>query len=231
MTATLVNMVTRLSPLALAALIALAAPATAQPQPYSAARYAGGGPPGLAPVAVGGGQVIVELSLTATGSIERARTLRSTPPFTQMVLDALNSWRFTPATDDPLDRDGKPEGPRNVASKVIVAAIYRPPALQGPTLGERPREVATAAADVAFPTSIPEPLYPPTAPFGGVVIVEVRVSPSGAVSETRVVSPAAPFDQAALDAARQSRFRAAAIKGADTYAYVIFGFPQPITGR
>jgi TonB family protein len=57
------------------------------------------------------------------------------------------------------------------------------------------------------------------------------VSAAGAVTETRVVSPAAPFDQAALDAARQWRFRGAAVNGADTYAYLIFGFPQPITGR
>jgi TonB family protein len=133
--------------------------------------------------------------------------------------------------DDPLDQNGRPQGRRAVASKVIVAAIYRPPVLVGATYGERPTDVATAAADVAFPTSLAEPLYPATAPFGGVVIVEVRVSPSGAVSEARVVGPAPPFDQAALDAARQARFRGAAIKGADTYAYLIFGFQQPITRR
>jgi TonB family protein len=225
MKATLVILVT------LVAVVTLTAPAAAQQQPSTAARYVSGAPPGLAPMAVGGGQVIVELSITPFGSIERARALRSTPPFTQMVLDALNSWRFTAATDDPIGRDGKPEGPRNVASKVIVAAVYRPPALQGPTLGERPQNVAAAAAEVAFPTSMPEPVYPATAPFGGVVIVEARVSAAGAVTETRVVSPAAPFDQAALDAARQWRFRGAAVNGADTYAYLIFGFPQPITGR
>jgi TonB family protein len=225
MNASLVILVTPL------ALVTMIAPAAAQQQPYAAARYVSGGPPGLAPMAIGGGQVIVELSITPFGSIERARTLRSTPPFTQMVLDALNSWRFTPAIDDPIGRDGKPQGPRNVASKVVVAAIYRPPALQGPTLGERPQNVAAAAADVAFPTSMPEPLYPVTAPFGGVVIVEARVSAAGAVTEARVVSPAAPFDQSSLEAARQWRFRGAELNGADSYAYLIFGFPQPITGR
>ena len=112
-------------------LVALSAPAIAQQQQYTAARYLGGGPPGLAPMAVGGGQVIVELSVNASGSIEGARTLRSTLPYTQMVLDALNSWRFTPAIEDPIGRDGKPEGARSVAAKVIVAAVYRPPALQG----------------------------------------------------------------------------------------------------
>jgi TonB family protein len=79
---------------------------------------------------------------------------------------------------------------------------------------------------VAFPASVQEPVYPARADAGGVVLIEARVNASGAVTATRVIGSAPPFDQPALDAARRWRFRPA--RGADTYAYLIFGFPQPV---
>src|SRR5262245_4940110 len=63
----------------------------AQPR-YIPPRLASGAPPGLAPMAVGGGQAILELSIDAAGSLQDVKTLRSTPPFTQMLLDSVDSW-------------------------------------------------------------------------------------------------------------------------------------------
>ena len=51
-------------------------------QPYVAPRLAAGSPPGIAEQAIGGGQAIVELSIGASGSVDKITTLRSTPPFT-----------------------------------------------------------------------------------------------------------------------------------------------------
>jgi TonB family protein len=201
-------------------------------QRYTPARFEGGAPPGLAPMAVGGGQAIVELSVGASGRIDKVRTVRSTPPFTQLLLDTLVGWRFSPATEIPPGKDGKPDVPRHVASKVIVAAVYRAPVVQGPTQGEPPVNVATPSADVAFPSSMPEPLYPATAQFGGVVMIEARVNASGAVTNARVLSSAPPFDRPALAAASQWRFRPPRIGGStESYAYLIFGFPQPVTTK
>ena len=203
----------------------------AQPR-YTPPRLAAGAPPGLAPMAIGGGQAILELSIDASGSVEKVRTLRSTPPFTQMLLDTVDRWSFAPATDHPIGRDDMPDSLRNVPSKVIVAAVYRAPALQGPTPGERPVDVAPPSADVAFPSVMPEPAFPANAQFGGVVMIEARVSASGVITVARVIRSAGPFDRAALSAVRQWRFRAPRIGGAsESNAYLIFGFPQPVTSK
>ena len=203
----------------------------AQPR-FTPARLADGAPPGLAPTAVGGGQVILELSIDARGSVEKVRTLRSTPPFTQMLLETVDGWSFVPATDHPIGRDDMPDSLRNLPSKVIVAASYRAPALQGPTQGGHPADVATPSADVAFPSVTPEAAFPPDAYSGGVVMIEARVSPGGAITATRVIRSAPPFDRPALSAARQWRFRPPRIGGStESYAYLIFGFPQPVVTK
>lgn len=198
---------------------------------YKAARYASGGVPGLAPQAVGGGEAIVELAVDASGRVEKITPIRATPPFTEMVIDSVRNWRFEPASDDPVGPDGKPQGRRAVASKVIVAALYRAPTLLTPTLGERPATVAAASPDVAFPANTTEPVFPVQAQFGGVVLIEARIAATGVVTP-RVVGSGSTFDDAALKAAQQWRFFPARVKDeAETYAYLIFGFPQPITGR
>lgn len=201
-------------------------------EPYTPARLTGGAPPGLAPMAVGGGQVIVELDVSASGSVDKVTTLRSTPPFTDLVVQAVGGWRFTPATEDVIGSDGKSQGPQTVPAKVVVAAHYRAPAIQGPTHGQPSVNLGVASPGAAFPGGIAEPPFPPQAQYGGVVLVEVRVTGAGAVAEAKVVSSAPPFDEPALQAARQTRFRPARVPGnVDTYAYLLFGFPQPITGN
>jgi TonB family protein len=65
----------------------------------------------------------------------------------------------------------------------------------------------------------------------GVVLVELHVAADGTVSDVCVIESAPPFDDAALDAARQFRFRAARVEGAPvpSYVYILFGFLPPIT--
>jgi TonB family protein len=201
-------------------------------QGYTPARYSSGIPPALPALVVGGGQAFVELTVGPNGAVDRVAPLRSTPPFTQAVLAAVNGWRFTAARDETIDVDGKAKGPRPVASRVLVAALFRAPTLLTPTLGERPADVAAASPAVAFPTSTREPPYPPQAASGGVVLIEAMVDRTGKVADARVISSAPPFDQPALEAARQWRFRPAVVNGRPTpaYVYLIFGSPTPVTG-
>ena len=65
------------------------------------------------------------------------------------------------------------------------------------------------------------------------MLVEVTVDGAGAVKDARVIGSAPPFDQAAIDAARRWRFRPARVDGHATagYAYLVFGFPQPVIER
>ncbi|HSB61999.1 MAG TPA: hypothetical protein VLI67_09780 [Vicinamibacteria bacterium] len=174
------------------------------------------------PLAQGGGEVLIELAVSAAGAVTGARILRDTPPFTEMLRRASMAWTFTPATD----------GGQAVASRVLLAGLFRPPVLQNvPTIGEPPREAGEPSAEVAFPSRLVPPAYPPTAIGDALVLLEASVSPEGLVRETRVLRPAPGFDGAADEAARQWRFRSARRGGAAaaSRAYLVFGFRQPVT--
>ena len=211
--------------------VALATTIAAQ-SGYTPARYLSGSTPALPALVVGGGEAFVELTIGRTGAVEQVTPLRSTPPFTQALVETVNSWRFRAATEVTVGTAGTPEGPTTAVSKVLVAALFRAPTLLTPTHGEHPANVAAASADVAFPSSTREPPYPPKAMSGGVVLIEATVDVMGRVAEARVIGAAPPFDQAAIAAARQWRFRPARVKGraTPTYVYLIFGFPVPVTG-
>jgi TonB family protein len=194
-------------------------------QDFRPARYLTGGAPPLPLLAVGGGQVLLELAIDSVGRPIAVTPLRTTPPFTRAVIDTVLTWRFQPAETSVLD-----DRNRRVRSNVLVAAVYRPPALIGPTLGEAPKDVASPGDDIAFPTVVAMPQFPVSARDAGIVTVEVRVDDTGAVGGTAVIHSAGVFDEVARAAVRQWKFRAARIRGASasTFVYVVVGFPAPI---
>lgn len=201
---------------------------------FSPARYGSGATPSLPALteAVGGGQAMFELVISPAGAVTAVTPLRTTPPFTELVAGAIGGWQFTPAEDEAIGPDGKPAGRAPVRSMVLVAAIYRAPTLKTPTLGERPKNMASASVAVPFPSSTTEPPYPVQARSGGVVLIEVLVDSTGQVADAIVIGSAPPFDSAALEAARKWRFRPAREGGKTiaSYVYLLFGFPEPITG-
>ena len=209
--------------------IVFAATVTAQ-QPYVPARYSAGVRPQLPALAVGGGQVFVELDVSPTGSVAKVTPLRTTPSFTNLVVEAVRGWQFSGAREDAIGKDGKAQGLKAAPAKVLVAGVFRPPAILTPTQGERPATVAAASPAVAFPVATAEPPYPPNARGSGVVLVEARVDASGKVAEATVVASAGAFDSAALDAARKWQFRPANVGGraTATFAYLLFGFAEPV---
>ena len=143
---------------------------------YAPARLRSGSLPGIPFDAVGGGEVFVELDVGRDGHVIGATPVRTTAPFTEYVLDAVRDWQFTPA------RDGVA-----VPSSVMVAALFRPPVLNGPTLGTRPSDVGRPSNSVPTPDSTAMPPYPANAHVGGVVLLEVLVAATGAVENARVV--------------------------------------------
>jgi TonB family protein len=186
-----------------------------------AARYRDGDVPQIPLQAVGGGEVLLELAVGGSGNVTAVRPLQTTSLFTEAMTDVVSGWQFVPAEDE-----GKP-----VDSKVLVAGLFRPPSINTPTLGEVPKDVAAPSPETAFPTLTVMPPYPPLALDSGVALVEVQVDPTGEVTDAQIVRSAPPFDPIALDSARQWKFRAARVKGvaASTYAYIVFGFRQPVT--
>jgi TonB family protein len=191
---------------------------------------------GVAPIplaVLGGGEVFLEITIDLEGRVAGVKTLRSTPPLTGLVADAVRTWQFEPSqkavqyTTDMLHFFVK----TTRVSTVLVGAVFRPPSINAPTLGRLPMEVGTSAVETAFPAVVKMPALPLNAFGAGVVLVEVHVDADGTVSDTCILESSPPFDGPALDAARQFRFRPARVEGAavPSYVYLLFGFPLPIT--
>jgi TonB family protein len=197
----------------LAAALAVAAAA------YAPARLRSGSVPGIPFDAVGGGEVFVELAVGQDGRVVGTTPIRTTAPFTEYELDAVHDWQFTPARDEVA-----------VPSTVMVAALFRPPVLNGPTLGTRPSDVGRPSDAVPTPTTTMMPPYPANAHAGGVVLLEVLVAATGAVENARVVQSAPPFDDAARKTVRLWKFAPARRGGVTvpSVAYVIFAFRPPV---
>ena len=183
-------------------------------------------PPLPAPTIAGGGEVLIEAIVDQTGKAGRPIVLRGTPPYTQMVLDAMALWRFEPA------HTVTPDGTKTVVDMPIaIAAIYRPPVLMNtPTIGEPARDWSKPSTDLAYPLSLDMPNYPPQARDGGVVLLEVALDETGVVKETRGVASTGGFESTAREALAKWRFRGGAYRArpVSTTAYVLFGFRAPV---
>lgn len=178
------------------------------------------------PNVVAGGEVVIELTVDAKGLPRTPVVLRSTPPYTQIVLDALMDWEFTPA--QALDTQGQ-ESP--VEAQVIVVAVYRPPSiLNGPTLGEPPVQLSPASTDVAAPSVIVPPVYPVKSLGQGVMLFELRIDEQGRVTQSAALATTAGFEEVSRDALRQWTFKPALYRGRPAAAstYVLFGFMPPL---
>ena len=195
----------------------------AQDVDFQPAIYRTGSVAALPISAVGGGEVLLDASVDARGLVTAVTELRVTPPYAQVFADAVGGWLFRPALDLGLP----------APSHVMVAVLVRPPALVVPsTLGEPPRDVAVPRPDIPVPISMVAPAQPPHALRSGVVLIEVRVDTGGRVTRVHVLHSAPPYDSAAQNAAGQWTFRAARLRGTPiaSVAYIVFGFPEIVTG-
>jgi len=200
---------------------------------FVSARYVGGGLPVVPVLVVSGGQVFLEVLVAADGGVDSIRTLRITPPFTDAVTAAVGGWRFRPATAAAPSSTGQAAAPtRPVAAPVFVAAMFTPPVLIGPTLGQPPQDVLSASDEVPMPTVATPAAYPPRALGDGTVLVEVTIDGAGALTDAEVKFSSPAFDAAAIAAARTWSFRPARRRGSavTTHAYLIFAFRQPVVG-
>ena len=188
---------------------------------YLPASYRSGEIPVQPPQVPGGGQVLLELTVGDDGKVLKGHTLRSTPPFTELLVDAVRLWKFQPAEDRGDE----------VESGVLVAALFRPPTLMGRAAEEPTDDVTRPSDSIPMPYTIVQPDYPPGAVADGVVLVETIVERDGTVEAARVLRSSAAFDQAATDAVLKWKFRPARRDGqpVPSFAYVIFGFRQPVT--
>ena len=187
---------------------------------FVSATYASGELPAAPALAVSGGEVFLEVMVAASGGVVSIRTLRTTPGFTDPTIDAVRGWRFAPSTD------------AQVAEPVFVAAMFTPPALSGPTLGEPPTDVLAASDEIPYPTYAAPAAYPPRAMGDGAVLVDVTVGADGTLTDAEIKSSSPAFDVAAIAAARTWSFRPARRNGqpVEAHACILFVFRQPVLG-
>lgn len=183
-------------------------------------RVSGGAPAVLPPHAAGGGEVFLEVNVSASGAVAEIKTVRDGPPFTDALRDALKGWRFEPAK----------QAGAAVASAVLVAGVFRPPVLVGGApAGSPPVSGRPDCDEIPVPAEAVTPPYPTQGQGDHVVLAEVMVERDGGVARASVVEGTGVFARTASDAARRWRFRPACHKGEAfaTRAYLVFGFKAP----
>ena len=195
-----------------------------------------GGPLPVVPImAVAGGEVFLEATVTAEGRVSAVKPFRDTPPFTDTLSTAVRAWSFEPAKDAAIPLAGRPIDERTrrpAASKVLVVGLFRPPALFAATLGQPPQDVGAPSDDVPAPAGAARmPDYPVNAMFDGVVLVELQLGVDGSVMRRRLLRSSPAFDGPALIAVDALSFRPARMRGVavPSVAYVVLAFRQPIT--
>jgi TonB family protein len=207
--------------------------AGAQPG-FMSARYVSGNLPVAPPLVVSGGEVFLEVLVADDGRVDSIRPLRTTPPFTDAAITAVRGWQFMPATEVVAPSTSQAgASTRTVAESVFVAAMFAPPALNGPTLGQPPQDVLSPSDEIPMPMAANPAAYPPRAMGDGTVLVEVTIDGSGVLTDALVIASSPAFDAAALTAARSWSFRAARRNGnaVTAHAYLLFAFRQPVIGR
>jgi TonB family protein len=178
-------------------------------------------------MAIGGGEVAVDVTVDTGGAVTAVAPLRATPPFTDLVVNTVRGWRFQPATA-VVEKQAKP-----AEGHVLVVGVFRPPQVYStPARGEPVKVVGKPSPEVPQPGTHPVPLsYPPRAVRDGTVLIEIELTAAGVARGHRVMSPASPFDSAALEAVKTWRFGFPAKPTGATqlWVYAIVGFREPIT--
>jgi TonB family protein len=214
---------------------ALALGFVAQQEPaFTPARLQDGRVPPISVTAVGGGEVRLEVDVSAEGLVTRVTPLRTTPPFTDLMTAAVHEWKFFPAravVNGDAARNGAQIARAAVPATVLVVGMFRPPAMNVPTLGESAKDLTSGSDATPFPASTTMPPYPPRAFGSGVVLLEARVSAIGSVDDVGVIASSPAFDEAARDTVRKWHFRPAKRDGIPVAAlvYVIAAFRSPVT--
>jgi len=163
---------------------------------------------------VGGGFAALVLTVEA-GRVVATRPLQGGGPWLALLEGDVAGWRFEPA-----DADGR----------VLAAGLYRPPQLYPDVEPSAGPEPSGADQDLPFPVRVRQPAYPPDAVGSAAVVVEVLVAEDGAVAQRRVVGPQARFDEEALSAAGEWRFRPArrGDSAVPARACLVFAFRGPV---
>jgi len=204
-------------------------PAGAQEQvkPSAPRLRAGGQAPLASPMVVGGGEVVLDVTVGTGGRVSKVNVVRATPPYTDLVSGAVKGWQFEAAQAAVKGALQPAEG------HVLVVAVYRPPQVYaGPAPGVATAVVGQPSAELPAPGALTMPAsYPPRATRDGTVLVEIELTAAGVPAGHRVLSQPSSFDSAALDTVRGWRFGfpSEPTGASQLFVYALVGFREPIT--
>jgi hypothetical protein len=172
---------------------------------------------------IGGGEVLLELTVTSSGNVSGIKRLRTTPPYTDFLTDAAATWRFAPATARFDKREVLVDAP------TLVVGVFRPPSVYGgPSAATPPQDFGGAAPSLPQVASLMVPNYSPTLVGDGIVIIEIEMTARAEPREYRILTPQSGFDSAALAAVREWRFTPPTNGPPALYVYAVLGFRSPM---
>ena len=178
--------------------------------------------PGQPVSPIGGGEVVLELTVNAKGAVSGVRRLRTTPPYTEFLADAVAQWQFDPAIA-AFDKNEVA-----VDAPALVIGVFRPPTVYaGPSAGSPPQLLGPSARSLPQVSSLVMPNYSPTSVGDGLVVVEIEMSGRAEPREYHIITAASGFDSAALTAVKGWRFTPPANGPPKLYVYAVLGFRSP----
>jgi TonB family protein len=154
------------------------------------------------------------------GAVDSINVIRTTPPFTAAVVEAVEQWSFTPAVADG----------RAVATSVMVLGVFSaPPSAAEPA----PRSIGRASPGVPTPHNVVAPRRPKGRREGGLVVLEIHVDSNGNVTRAEVVSSHPGLDAAAARVTGRWVLQPAAWqqRTVDSVAYAIVGFADALRSQ
>jgi hypothetical protein len=160
-----------------------------------------------------GGTVVAALEIS-DGSVRRVRILSGDKPFVGPATAALRQWHF------PKDRGDRP---------ALVIVNFRGPNLYA--VGDKSLGTMRVPDSLPRPKGVVEPKYPPNSLGQGGVIVHLKLTPKGSVSESEVLKGSGDLTQACTDAVREWKLdppKSSSGTAAGSDAYAICVFRQPV---
>ena len=198
-----------------------------QPVPAAARLRAGARVPLAPPLVVGGGEVVLDVTVDTSGAVVKVEPVRATPPYTELLVSAVKGWSFDAATAAVKGVLQPAEG------HVLVVAMFRPPQVYAaPALGAPTASVGSLSPELPQPGGLSMPAaYPPRAVRDGTVLVEIALTAAAVARDHKVLSPASAFDAAAVETVKGWRFGfPPKPAGAEQlFVYAVAGFREPIT--
>ena len=168
------------------------------------------------PQALFGGEVVLDALIDTQGKIAELNVVHGNAPFLKPVLDAVNTWTFSPAK-----KDGQ-------VVETRIAVVIQYPQSFLPKLAPADRKYGppseASAGYGALPVLTVEPDYPPKTTAEDSVILYKLVNREGQVTSTEVLRDVEPFTAAALAASQKWQFAPAKQAAADVYSAVVIVF-------